>query len=404
MIDLKFTVGGKSVSADRFGEALMKAAAEKVAAEIRERLSAVRLPETGEFPTVVVHGSTLEDLSIGVEGSPELLALVRARFTKDELQLMRFQSTALTTMPRVFLSYASEDEALAERLAKALQANGIDTWWAGWSIGAGDSLRQRIDAGLSECTHFLVLLTPTAVAKPWVNQEMDAGLVRKLDDETSFIAVRAGLGVSALPPLLKGMLSPSIDDFDADVVQLINDIHGVSRKPALGPPPPSTGFVAAGYSAAATAVARAFVEASATAMFGDPQRSVPALAETLGLTEEDVRDALHELRSFFTVSHGRALPNDELFVMFDHHFMGWDPAADALTLAADLVNDPSFPKRLPEMAARYAWPARRLNPAVAFLMNRELVIGRRVLGTRPFITSSVQPKADVTRRFVKSRT
>jgi hypothetical protein len=59
------------------------------------------------------------------------------------------------------------------------------------------------------CTHFLALLTPVSIAKPWVNQEMDAGLVKKLDEETRFIAVRSNLPAGALPPLLKGMLSPA---------------------------------------------------------------------------------------------------------------------------------------------------------------------------------------------------
>ena len=80
-----------------------------------------------------------------------------------------------TGSPRVFLSYTWGDRELAERIANALQANGIDTWWAEWCISAGDSLRQKIDEGLGDCTHFLVLLTPNSIEKPWVNQEMDAG-------------------------------------------------------------------------------------------------------------------------------------------------------------------------------------------------------------------------------------
>ena len=158
---------------------------------------------------MVVHGDRLDNLSFSVEGSPELLALVKQRFAAEELENMTFASTVGSTSPRAFLSYAREDRQLAEQVAAALQANGIDTWWAGWCIGAGDSLRQKIDEGLADCTHFLVLLTPASITKPWVNQEMDAGLVRKLNENTRFIAVRSGLAASALPPLLAGMLSPS---------------------------------------------------------------------------------------------------------------------------------------------------------------------------------------------------
>jgi hypothetical protein len=389
------------VKANELGDALMKAVVDQAADEMRERLSTIRHPDTGEFPTVVVYGDTLETLSFSVEGSPELLALVRERLGEEFENMNLIENNSRP--PRAFLSYAFEDRELAERLARAVQANGIETWWAGWSIGAGDSLRQKIDEGLGNCTHFLVLLTPTSIIKPWVNQEMDAGLVRKLNQETRFIAVRCCLPASALPPLLKGMLSPAIDDFATDIQQLVNDIHGVSRKPPLGPPPMAAVVRNAGYSPAATAIAKVFVDESETAVFGDPQRNIEELAERTSLSEEDVRDALHELRSFFTVNSDHALPKDELYVAFDKHFCEWDPAADALILASDIVNDDTFPSATAEIGKRYGWPPRRLNPAIAYLINRDLIMDSKALGTQPWITAWVQKKADATRRFVKSR-
>ena len=176
-----------------------------------------------------------------------------------------------------------------------------------------------------------------------------------------------------MPPLLKGMLSPQIDDFDEDVRQLVNDIHGISRKPLLGPSPLAAAAPSTGYSAAATTVAKVFVESSTTAVFADPQLTVADLMERTSLSEHDVRDALHELRAVFTVSFDRALPRDELFVIFDKHFTPWDPAADALRLAADLVNDASFPGTTKDIADQYGWLPRRLNPAIAYLINRELI-------------------------------
>ena len=46
---------------------------------MREPVGAVRHPETGEFPTIVVSATSLEDMKLRVEGSPELLALVNER-------------------------------------------------------------------------------------------------------------------------------------------------------------------------------------------------------------------------------------------------------------------------------------------------------------------------------------
>jgi hypothetical protein len=171
-----------------------------------------------------------------VEGSPQLLELVRQRVGGDGDVETVTEGESPEGAPRVFLSYTSDDAALAERIATALHANGIETWWDKWCIGAGDSLRQKIYEGLGECTHFLVLLTPQSFGKPWVNQEMDAGLVRKLSNKCRFLPVRHKLPAADLPPLLSSMYAPEISA-DEDITQLINDIHGISRKPKLGPAP-----------------------------------------------------------------------------------------------------------------------------------------------------------------------
>lgn len=95
-----------------------------------------------------------------------------------------------------------------------------------------------------------------------------------------------------------------------------------------------------------------------------------------------------------------ALP--ELYVTFDKHFQEWDPAADALRVAADFLSDPSFPGEPQDIAKRYGWKARRLNPALSYLINRKLIDSIEVLGMAPWVAVHFE-KADATRRFVKSR-
>lgn len=192
--------------------------------------------------------------------------------------------TTSPSTPKVFLSFAFEDKALAGQIAKLLQSNGIDTWWAEWCISAGDSIRQKIDDGLGNCTHFIVLLTPASVTKPWVAAEMDAGLVGKLSRGTKFIALRCGLAPSALPPLLQGLLSPEVDSAAVDLEQLIHDIHGITRRPPLGEAPlPARAQAksASAYSIAANAVARLFVERSNNATRLDPNFSLTDLSNEL---------------------------------------------------------------------------------------------------------------------------
>lgn len=308
--------------------------------------------------------------------------------------------------PRVFLSYAFEDKPLAELIARTLQANGIDTWWAEWCIGAGDSIRQRIDEGLGTCTHFVVLLTPSSVAKPWVAAEMDAALVARLSRGTKFIALRCGLVPSALPLLLQALLSPEVDPSSLELTQLINDIYGVTRKPPLGLPPPSARAQPAsapGYSSAANALARLFVERSKNATQLDPNFSIAELASDLSLSEDDVRDAVVELQGLLENHRNHIVhAKDELFVIFDKYWMEWDAEEDALRLATALVNDPTFPREPVKQAKVLGWPARRLNPATAYLANRDLIKFLRSSSGDAWRFATTH-NTDATRRFVKSR-
>ena len=236
---VRFELNGKPLDPKTFQDQFLKGVMERAAAHMQQRLSSIRHPVTGEVPTVLVSATSLSDIRATVEGSPELLAVVAERLGKvragdqgeGDGQLLPVSS------PRVFLSYAWEDSDLAGRIARALQANGIDTFWAEWSIGLGDSLVQKVNEGLSDCTHFVALLTPVSMTKPWVQQEMDAGLVRKINAKCRFIALRHDVAASRLPPLLATLLSPEIRDVDVDIQQLVNDIHGISRRPPLGPLP-----------------------------------------------------------------------------------------------------------------------------------------------------------------------
>lgn len=402
----KLTVGGRSVRPDQFADEMMKEMFKRFTAELRERFSAIRHPETGEFPTVIVLGHSLDDCSIRVEGTDALLAVVREKVSAEDLEGMELRATDKPiAAPKAFLSYAGEDAEEAERIARALIAKGIDTWWAGWSLSAGDSIRQKIDGGLEECTHFIVLLTPASLDKPWVKTEIDAGFVGKVEARCRFIPLRKGVSIEELTPLLRTLVSPSLDgEFGATINQLVNDIHGVTKKPPLGAAPQ---IVARheGYSHAANLIAQYFVGKTATATSMDPQSNIGELSRELGLTDEDVRDALHELRPFFRkIEFDRAFPLDALFVEFDKTFTDHDPAEDGLKLAFDLTNDPDFPVHADQIAERYGWTPRRLNPAIAYLFQRGLIHDRYVLASRPWIMLRVDRDADAMRRFVKSRT
>ena len=400
---IRVELNGKPLNPQNLTETIMKAAMEKAAAHMHEKVNSIRHPVTGEFPTVVVFGTSLDDIEMRIEGSTELVALVKERLGITGSSDSELSAEQPGSPPKVFLSYAWEDSGLASQIAHVLQANGVDTWWAEWCISAGDSLRQKIEEGLGDCSHFVVLLTPNSIVKPWVNLEIDAGLMLKLQSKVKFIPLRHQLPAEQLPHLLRGMLSPSVENPAEDICQLINDIYGVTKKPALGKAPmAATRETNTGYSAAANMIAKVIVESTQCARKFDPWIGIDELVKLTGLSEDDVADAAHELRGMIGVHHeGTFYPEAELFATFDRFWMPWDPKVDALAMATDMVNDSEFPGSPEDIATRYGWDARRLNPAMAYLVNRKIARGLMTLNSGDWLVANIV-RTDETRRFVKS--
>lgn len=402
---IKIEFNGKPFDPATFENDTLAAVLLLAAEEIRQRISSIRDPDTGEFPTVVICADPIAPLSLRIEGSDAMIERVKEALNKDK-DPPAGQAAAVTGPPLVFLSYASEDRDIAERVARDLIARGIDVWWDQWEIKSGDSLRRKIDEGLTRCTHFVVLLSSASATKPWVNEEIDAGLVRKLDGAAKLVVLRLDLPVTALSPLLRTAYSPEIQKKDFDLTQLANDISGVARKPALGARSSvlESARTDSGLSPAAEAIAKLYVEQTKNALRFDPQYSPAEVAAQTDLSVEDVEDALHELRDVMHIhSADLIVAETELYARFDHFWKDWNPAEDAVTLASGLLNEAGFPTSSRQISERLNWTPRRLNSALGYLDHRDLVHARKAMGDPDYVIFSVSPTA-ATRRFFKSRT
>jgi hypothetical protein len=73
-----------------------------------------------------------------------------------------------------FVVHASEDQAsFVQALAEELGRCGVRVWYAPWSLKVGDSLREKIDAGLMSSAYGIVVLSPHFVGRPWQKRELD---------------------------------------------------------------------------------------------------------------------------------------------------------------------------------------------------------------------------------------
>jgi TolB-like protein/tetratricopeptide (TPR) repeat protein len=84
------------------------------------------------------------------------------------------------TRPTAFLSYARADQALAEKLAKALESAGLKLWWDA-QIEGGAAFAKSIETALDDCDAVIVLWSRSAVGSDWVLDEAARGRdLRKL--------------------------------------------------------------------------------------------------------------------------------------------------------------------------------------------------------------------------------
>jgi formylglycine-generating enzyme required for sulfatase activity len=80
-----------------------------------------------------------------------------------------------TARPRVFVSHSHQDDAFTQRLVTDLRAAGAVVWVDVADISQGDFL-QRINEALEQSEWLVLVLTPAAVASPYVRSEVDAAL------------------------------------------------------------------------------------------------------------------------------------------------------------------------------------------------------------------------------------
>jgi DNA-binding MarR family transcriptional regulator len=159
-------------------------------------------------------------------------------------------------------------------------------------------------------------------------------------------------------------------------------------------------------------MAEVFVRQSQLGLKGDPQLSVPALCDLLGVLEAQVRQAIDELEGQGLIRRlavaGDATryvsPTPQLFLAFDPIFLPWDPAEDAKKIAEDLVAGPhpeSNQVSANQLAKRYGWEPRRLNPALQYLKIYNF-IGTSAELNATFAFAAIFETAE-TRRFVRGQ-
>lgn len=75
---------------------------------------------------------------------------------------------------RVFVSHSSIDKDFVRGLCVDLAARGHQPWLDEWEILAGESITERVGAGIEDADFMIVVLSEAAVKSRWVEQEWQA--------------------------------------------------------------------------------------------------------------------------------------------------------------------------------------------------------------------------------------
>ncbi|SOD13858.1 toll/interleukin-1 receptor domain-containing protein [Pedobacter xixiisoli] len=89
-----------------------------------------------------------------------------------------------------FISHASEDkEAFVRIFADGLKNEGFNVWYDEFELKIGDSLRKKIDQGLSKSKYGIVVISPDFMKKNWTEYEFNGMIAREMNGQKVILPI-----------------------------------------------------------------------------------------------------------------------------------------------------------------------------------------------------------------------
>jgi len=83
----------------------------------------------------------------------------------------------------IFISYSHADKTFVDKLAAHLVKHDAHVWVDTWELNVGDSILNRVQEAIQESSALLIVLSKASVASEWCKKELNAGLMRELDEK-----------------------------------------------------------------------------------------------------------------------------------------------------------------------------------------------------------------------------
>src|ERR1700704_1571000 len=83
----------------------------------------------------------------------------------------------------IFISYSHADKSFVDKLAVHLVKHDAHVWVDRWELSVGDSILGRVQDAIQDSSALLIVLSKASVASEWCKKELNAGLMRELDEK-----------------------------------------------------------------------------------------------------------------------------------------------------------------------------------------------------------------------------
>jgi len=142
------------------------------------------------------------------------------------------------------VSHASEDkDRFVLAFAQRLIDHGVDVWLDRWEMLPGDSLVDKIfSEGIGQAAAVIVVVSRQSLPKPWVREELDSAVVRRINQQSRLIpVVLDDIQRNELPPAIQHILFEPIanpDNYDEAFDRIVAAIFDRRSTRVPGDPPP----------------------------------------------------------------------------------------------------------------------------------------------------------------------
>jgi hypothetical protein len=149
----------------------------------------------------------------------------RERITLQRDEEMKMATSESPAAPGVFISHRGSDADLARRLAEELKQEGYSVWLDEWEILLGDSVVERINAGLENAKFVIICYSDAGVSSSWMSREWMSALARQLESNRIYLLpVRLSGGT---PPFIIGDIryADLVKDWDRGLAEVLRALE-----------------------------------------------------------------------------------------------------------------------------------------------------------------------------------